>query len=143
MRQLTSIALVEPSSRNPERDRLQESANRAWLAHMRTQTKVTRAALDAALNEYTGLARFDGNAVVYMLASTDDVDAAFDVYRRIIDETRYIDRATPWLPALAPLRKDPRMLEVFSELRLIEYWREVEWPDKCGPGEKDEVICFR
>jgi pentatricopeptide repeat protein len=78
-----------------------------------------------------------------MLASIGDVDAAFDVYRRMIDEGRYIDRATPWLPALAPLRKDPRMLEVFAELRLIEYWREVEWPDSCGPGEKNEVICFR
>jgi hypothetical protein len=61
----------------------------------------------------------------------------------MIDDGRYIDRATPWFPALEPLRKDPRMLEVFTELRLIEYWRKVEWPDYCGPGENDEVTCFR
>ena len=36
-----------------------------------------------------------------------------------------------------------RMLEIFTELRLIEYWREVEWPDNCGPGENDKVVCFR
>ena len=132
-----------PSSRNAERDRLQESANRAWLAHMQAQTAESRAELDAALGEYTTLMSYDGNEVVNMLASIGAVDAAFAVYRKMIDDRRYIDRATPWLPALEPLRKDPRMLEVFTELRLIEYWREVKWPDHCGPGENDEVVCFR
>jgi TolB-like protein/Tfp pilus assembly protein PilF len=132
-----------PSSRDPERDRLQESANRAWLRHMQTRTGETRAALDAALGGYMELRRYDGNEVVHMLASLGEVDAAFDVYRKIIDEGRYVDRAIPWLPALELLRKDPRMLGVFTELRLIEYWREVAWPDKCGPGENNEVVCFR
>jgi TolB-like protein/Tfp pilus assembly protein PilF len=132
-----------PSSRRPERDRLQELANRAWLAHERGQTAETRAVLDAAVLEYMQDPRSDGNEVVNMFASIGDVDAAFGVYRKMIDEGGYIDKATPWFPALAPLRKDLRMLEIFTELRLVEYWREVEWPDNCGPGEKDEVVCFR
>ena len=132
-----------PRSRVPERDRLQESANRAWLAHMQAMTMETRVAVDSALSEYTGLPRFDGNEVVNIFASIGDVDAAFELYRRMIDERWHIDRATPWFPALASLRKDPRMMEVFTALNLVEYWREVEWPDTCGPGENDEVVCFR
>jgi pentatricopeptide repeat protein len=132
-----------PSSRRPERDRLQELANRAWLAHEKGQTAETRAVLDAAVLEYMQDSRADGNAVVNLFASIGDVDAAFGVYRKMIDEGRYIDRATPWFPVLEPLRKDPRMMEVFRILKLVEYWREVEWPDKCGPGEKGEVVCFR
>ena len=131
-----------PSSRRPERDRLQELANRAWLAHEKGQTMETRAVLDAAVLEYMQDPRSDGNEVVNMFASIGDVDAAFGVYRKMIDEGRHIDKATPWFPVLEPLRKDSRMLEIFTELRLIEYWREVEWPDNCGPGEKDELVCF-
>ena len=134
---------VLPRSRVPEQDRLQESANRAWLAHMQAQTTETRVALDSALDEYTGLPRFDGNEVVNIFASIGDVDAAFELYRRMIDERRHIDRATPWFPALASLRKDPRIMEVFTALNLVEYWREVEWPDNCGPGENADVVCFR
>ena len=132
-----------PIDRNPERGRMREAVNGAWLAHLRDQLPETRIALDKTLGAYINFPHGDRGEIVYILATVGNVDGAFGFYRRQIDGEQHIDRATPWLPALAPLRKDPRIMELFTELRLIEYWREVEWPDKCGPGENDEVVCFR
>lgn len=33
--------------------------------------------------------------------------------------------------------------ELATELGLIDYWRQVAWPDACGPDGADSVACFR
>jgi len=132
-----------PQRGNPEFGRTEETLNRAWLAHMRDQTPATRVALDAALRDYTQIENHDRDQHLYILASLGNVDDVFGLYRQMIDDGWRIERAYPWLPAFAPVRKDPRIGKVFTAMKLVDYWREVQWPDKCGPGENEQVVCFR
>jgi len=43
-------------------------------------------------------------------------------------------------PDAARYRQDPRFIEIFTELGLVDYWKAVELPDFCG-SESIEGLC--
>jgi TolB-like protein/DNA-binding winged helix-turn-helix (wHTH) protein/Tfp pilus assembly protein PilF len=45
-----------------------------------------------------------------------------------------------WRSDMAPFRQDPRFAALVTELGMVDYWREYDWPDVCQPAG-DSVIC--
>jgi hypothetical protein len=45
-----------------------------------------------------------------------------------------------WEPQFTHLRNHPRFRKIAAQVGLLEYWREVAWPDQCRP-EKAGFVC--
>jgi len=101
---------------------------------------------------------FRSDVCMLVLAELRDTDDAFALAERLFpdrigrspaDEERiFLD--IPWVPgtdllvgpAAAPMRRDPRFLELARRLGLLAYWRSGRLPDFCGPPQP-EPICGR
>lgn len=68
-------------------------------------------------------------------------DQAFELWAARFAEIGGNDLFYLWGREAAPLRADPRFIDVVEGLGLVEYWRESEnWPDLCQ-SEGDSVTC--
>jgi adenylate cyclase len=45
-----------------------------------------------------------------------------------------------WEPQFAHLRNHPRFREIAERVGLLDYWRQVSWPDQCRP-DNDSFVC--
>jgi hypothetical protein len=73
-----------------------------------------------------------------MLSRLGDMDGAFDAAALYADrdDHSFDSPAYLFMPATAPMRRDPRFMPLAARLGLPQYWLESgEWPDFCSePG---------
>jgi adenylate cyclase len=84
--------------------------------------------LEATAREYPELLTY---AYLYDL---QDPDPLFDAIEVMIDQGRgYVPYWRMWEPQFTHLRNHPRFREIAARVGLLDYWREVAWPDQCRP----------
>ena len=77
-----------------------------------------------------------------LLASIGETEKAITIHLERARRGAYVDQGQLWLPAMRDLRLDPRFAEIAEAVNLVSYWRQVEWPDKCGPTDGENWACF-
>lgn len=80
-----------------------------------------------------------GHAIWDYMSAGADEDKVFAIVREAIPEGRF-NQITLIHEAAARYRQDPRFVEIYTDLGLIEYWQSVELPDFCG-SEQIEGLC--
>jgi TolB-like protein/DNA-binding winged helix-turn-helix (wHTH) protein len=82
----------------------------------------------------------DLETAILMLAQLHDLDDAFREAERIASQPHQ-DPNFLFEPAAAPLRRDPRFMDLATRFHLPAYWRGAgHWPDAC-PGARTERDC--
>jgi tetratricopeptide (TPR) repeat protein len=95
---------------------------------------------------------------VALLSAAGELDASFEMARDLFhnqvgatpaeEERMWLQRPAYFTisflsaPAGAPLRRDPRFVELARQTGLLRYWRTGRWPDFCT-GPKIEPVCSR
>ena len=72
-----------------------------------------------------------GQAIWNYMAAGTDPDKIFDWAVEAIPNGKF-NQITLIVPRAAPYRQDPRWLEIYTELGLVDYWKTVELPDFCA-----------
>jgi TolB-like protein len=131
----------------------QRSAN-AWRAALKASaSKDTAARVDAvktvmAAADAGSLNHGDALTLLTMLGDPDDAFAQAQLYRPV---NPYMPPYL-FLPPTAPLRSDPRFMQLAAKLGLVAYWRATgHWPDFCSEpslpydcrGEAAKVAALR
>ena len=132
-----------PRLRDPELSKPSIDMHRAWVQHMDERTAESRAVLDQHLDAYRQNPVHGLGRVAYMLSTLDDGEAAMAVLRSMVAAGDGVNRGHLWVPGFASVRMHPEFGALAESLGLVDYWRQVEWPDKCGPGDTSGVVCFR
>jgi len=85
-------------------------------------------------------------SAVPLLVDLGDLDGAFDLASAYATDPRvrfsamFFDSSFLFLPETAPMRRDPRFIDVARTLGLIGYWRSTGvWPDFCQT--EPESVC--
>ena len=72
-------------------------------------------------------------ALIGMLAILGDKDAAFAQAEAYLKHDSFADSSFLFWPKLAELRRDPRFLQLATQIGLVDYWRSSgKWPDFCN-----------
>ncbi len=68
------------------------------------------------------------------------LDEAFAIAERRFDEFEANAWILIWHNEGSAFRRDPRFIDLVERLRLVEYWRDGNWPDWCS-RKGDSVVC--
>ena len=115
---------------------MNQRAADAWRAALKASTSKDAAAtrVDAvktvmAAADAGSLNHGDALTILTMLGDLDDAFAQAQLYRPV---NPYMPPYL-FLPPTAPLRSDPRFMQVAAKLGLVAYWRATgHWPDFCS-----------
>jgi TolB-like protein len=112
---------------------------RSYLEAVAAGHGAERARAAAELSAGVRAGAFDPGVGMAMLARLDDLDGAFaaaDRYVAHAADRAFDEPAYLFMPATAPLRRDPRFMPLAARLGLPQYWlASSEWPDFCAePG---------
>lgn len=80
-----------------------------------------------------------GQAIWNYMGAGADADKVFTWAREAIPQGKF-NQITLIHEAAAPYRQDPRWLEIYAELGLVDYWMTVELPDFCA-SESIKGLC--
>jgi TolB-like protein len=72
-----------------------------------------------------------GQAIWNYIGAGADEDKVFDIVRGAIPEGRF-NQISLMSPDASRYRKDPRFVEIYAELGLVDYWKTGELPDFCA-----------
>ncbi len=90
------------------------------------------AVFEAATDEQVASGKLPmGQAIWNYMGAGADADKVFTWAREAIPQGKF-NQITLIHEAAAPYRQDPRWLEIYTELGLVEYWKTVELPDFCA-----------
>jgi hypothetical protein len=80
-------------------------------------------------------ADFPSDHAVLLLSTFGDLDGAFAITREVFDSDGVVFEIV-FAPQAAPMRADPRFMELMRDAGLLQYWRDGgHWPDFCAdPG---------
>jgi len=76
-----------------------------------------------------------GQVIWNYIVAGAEADKVFDIVEQAIPAGKFNQISMLW-PGAARYRQDPRFLEIFTRLGLVDYWMSVELPDFC----RDEVV---
>ncbi|HWY64645.1 MAG TPA: winged helix-turn-helix domain-containing protein [Rhizomicrobium sp.] len=134
----TLAMLANPAALSACACQTNQRSDDAWRAAlMASSSKDAAARVDAvkmvmAAADAGSLNHGDALTLLTMLGDLDDAFAQAQLYRPV---NPYMPPYL-FLPPTAPLRSDPRFMEVAAKLGLVAYWRATgHWPDFCSePG---------
>ena len=113
-----------------------------WIEASRAGNESRIQAVVDDVREMVDKGYLSGNSAVYILASIGETEKAITIHLERARRGAYVDQGQLWLPAMRDLRLDPRFAEIAEAVNLVSYWRQVEWPDKCGPTDGENWACF-
>lgn len=116
---------------------------RSWVELMARGTTAARSTFEQFLTVYVADPVHGLNRAAYMLASIGEGRRALDMNLRVASQAGQFDFGQWWVPSYSSMRLEPGFKELAEMTRLADYWRETEWPDVCGPGDQDVVVCYR
>ena len=120
---------VKPVQRRPVYNphTIEKGTTTEWKPIDLNAAKMVMAAADAG-----SLNHGDALTLLTMLGDLDDAFVQAQLYRPV---NPYMPPYL-FLPPTAPLRSDPRFMQVAAKLGLVDYWRSTgQWPDFCSePG---------
>lgn len=77
-------------------------------------------------------ANFPSDHALMLLATFGDLDGAFAITRQVFEEDATVFEIG-FAPQAAPMRADPRFMQLMRDAGLLQYWRESgRWPDFCA-----------
>lgn len=80
-----------------------------------------------------------GQAIWNYIAAGASGDKVFALVSEAIPQGKF-NQISLIFPEAAPYRQDPRFVEIYTDLGLVDYWKSVELPDFCD-SEQIEGLC--
>ncbi|HVN01979.1 MAG TPA: TIR domain-containing protein [Caulobacteraceae bacterium] len=135
-----AIALLsDPRTRPFDLDPRSIQLWRSALTALKSNQPAQRAAAAAAVKPAALAGQFSPSGAVMLLARFGDLDGAFAVANAFPFQVEFNNGTGPpvlFVAPTAPLRRDPRFMQLAARLGLVNYWRATgAWPDFCAePG---------
>lgn len=97
--------------------------------------------LYAANESPEGAASSTQSFIAMLAAIYGDPDLAVSAWRRTLRGSFGYLMFT-WTPYMTPVRTHSDFKGIAQESRLVEYWRQVQWPDQCEPVGSEDFKCL-